>query len=64
MGWPVVHEMLRKVSVVHTSSWELASGSVSRRSVSDFPPLSEIMSFSKSLFRVSLSTWLSMGSEM
>ena len=28
------------------SSWELASGSGPRRSVSDSPPLSEIMSFS------------------
>ena len=55
---------IEKGVVVHMSSWEFVSGSVSRRSVSDYPPLSEIMSFSKRLFRVSLSIWLSMTYEM
>ena len=52
------------IEMVHISSWELASGSGPRRSVSDSPLLSEIISFSKRLFRVSLSTWLSMTCEM
>ena len=55
---------IEKGVVVRMSSWEFVSGSVSRRSVSDYPPLSEIMSFSKRLFRVSLSIWLSMTYEM
>ena len=55
---------IEKGVAVHMSSWEFVSGSVSRRSVSDYPPLSEIMSFSKRLFRVSLSIWLSMTYEM
>ena len=44
--------------------WELVSGSGPRRSVSDSPPLSEIMSFSERFFSVLLSTWLSMTCEM
>ena len=38
------------IEMVHISSWELASGSGPRRSVSDSPLLSEIISFSKRLF--------------
>ena len=40
--------------------WSLASRSGARRSVSDFPLLNEIMSFSRRLLSASISTWLSM----
>ena len=42
--------------IVCISSWELKSRSGTRRPVSDSPPLSKIMSFSKMLFSVSLSS--------
>ena len=50
---------IEKDFVVHISSRELVSGSDLRRSMSESPQLSEIILFSNSLFRVSLSTWLS-----
>ena len=50
--------------VVGISSWELTSTSGPRRFASDSPPLSEIISFSKMLFSVSLSIWLPMTCEM
>ena len=42
--------------IVCISSWELKSRSGTRRPVSDSPPLCKIMSFSKMLFSVSLSS--------
>ena len=55
---------IEKGVIMRISSWALASESGSRRSVYDSPPLSEIISFSNRLFRVSLSTWLSMTCEI
>ena len=55
---------IEKCFVVHKSSPKLVSGSGPRRSMSDSPPLSGIISFSKRLFKVSLSTWLSMTCEV
>ena len=48
--------IIEKVVLVCIFSWKLASESGPRRPVSYSPPLSEIMSFCKRLFRVSLST--------
>ena len=53
-----------KCFLVRISSRELVYGSDPRRSMSDSPPLSEIISFSNRLLRVSLSTWLSMTCEV
>ena len=55
---------IEKCFAVCISSRELVSGSDSRRSMSDSPPFSEIISFSNRLLRVSLSTWLSMTCEV
>ena len=55
---------IEKRFVVRISSRELVSGSDPRRSMSDSPLLSEIISFYSRLLRVSLSTWLSMNCEM
>ena len=55
---------LEKFFVVHISSRELVSGSDPRRSMSDSPPLSEIISFSNRLLKVSLLAWLSMTCEV
>ena len=50
--------------LVCISLWKLISRSDPRGFVCDSPPLSEIMSFSKMLFSVSLLIWLSMTCEM
>ena len=63
-GLASISSSIEKGVAVRISSWELASESGPRRSVSDSPPLSEIISFSNRLFRVSLSTWLSMTCEI
>ena len=55
---------IEKSFVVRMSSRELVSGSDPRKSMSDSPPLSEIISFSNRLLRISLSTWLSMTCEV
>ena len=55
---------IEKCFLMRISSRELVSGSDPRRSLSDSPPLSEIISFSNRLLRVSLSTWLSMTCEV
>ena len=55
---------IEKGFVMRISSWELISGSGPRRSMSDSSPLSEIISFSNRLFRVSLSALLSMTCEV
>ena len=55
---------IEKCFLMRISSRELISGSDPRRSLSDSPLLSEIISFSNRLLRVSLSTWLSMTSEV
>ena len=55
---------IEKCFVVRISSREVVSGSDPRRYMSDSPPLSEIISFSNGLLRVSLSTWLSMTCEV
>ena len=55
---------IEKCFVVRISSWELVSGSDPRRSMSDSPPLSEIISFSNRLLKVSLLAWLSMTCEV
>ena len=55
---------IEKCFLMRISSRELISGSDPRRSLSDSPLLSEIISFSNRLLRVSLSTWLSMTCEV
>ena len=55
---------IEKGFLVRISSRELVYGSDPRRSMSDSPPLSEIISFSNRLLRVSLSTWLPMTCEV
>ena len=55
-GLASISSSIEKAAVVHISSWELAS--FSNRL------FSEIIAFSYRLFRVSLSTWLSMTYEM
>ena len=55
---------IEKGFVVRMSSRELVSGSDPWKSMSDSPPLSEIISFSNRLLRISLSTWLSMTCEV
>ena len=55
---------IEKCFMVCISSWELTSRSGTGRPVSDSPPLSKIMSFSKMLFSVSLSSWLSIACGM
>ena len=55
---------IEKCFVVRISSRELVSGLDPRRSMSDSPLLSEIISFCNRLLRVSLSTWLSMTCEV
>ena len=47
---------IEKCFVVRISSWELVSGSDTRRSMSDSPLLSEIILFSSRLLRVALLT--------
>ena len=63
-GLPSSSSRIEKGFVVHISSQELVSGSGTRRSMLESPPLSEIISFSNRLFRVSLSTQLSMTCEV
>ena len=55
---------IEKCFLMRISSRELISGSDPRRSLSDSPLLSEIISFSNRLLRVSLSAWLSMTCEV
>ena len=55
---------IEKCFLMCISSRELVYGLDPRRSLSDSPPLSEIISFSNRLLRVSLSTWLSMTCEV
>ena len=55
---------IEKCFLMRISSRELVSGSDPRRSSSNSPPLSEIISFSNRLLRVSLSTWLSITCEV
>ena len=55
---------IEKRFIVRISSRELVSGSDPRGSMSDSPPLSEIILFCNRLLRVSLLTWLSMTCEV
>ena len=55
---------IEKCFVVRISSRELVFGSDPRRSMSDSSLLSEIISFTNRLLRVSPSTWLSMTCEV
>ena len=63
-GLAINSSRIEKCFLMRISSRELVSGSDPRGSLSDSPPLSEIISFSNRLFRVSLSTWLSMTCEV
>ena len=63
-GLAINSSRIEKCFLMRISSRELVSGSDPRRSLSDSPPLSEIISFSNRLLRVSLSTWLSMTCEV
>ena len=63
VGWLVIcSSSIENSFVVCISSWELTTRSGPRMSMS--PPLTKIMSYSKMLASISLSTWVSMTCEM